>query len=70
MSISISVYLSFKTFALRNWLRQLCGLARGKSEIPGQVGRLETQAGVLCCSLENSFFLQETSDFVFKPSDD
>lgn len=37
-------------------------------EVAYTVGRLETQAGLLCYSLEAEFlFLQETSDFALNP---
>ena len=42
-------------FILRNWLTQLWRLASLKSI--GLAGRLETQAGFLCHSIEAEFFL-------------
>lgn len=39
---------------------------KGLLEGEGQVGRLETQTGFLCCSLEVQFLLWGTSVFVLK----
>ena len=43
-------------------------LANQKST--GQLGKLETQAGFLCTSLEADSFVQGTSFFVLEPSTD